>query len=343
MELGLSNGIFNSYIQTMLIEFITQPGFNFLITFAEALNVDVINNEIQIPTSLGEGFVRRVDIYEDFRLHIHRYRLNQELILKRVGAKELASFISVILYNNDEPLSLLTADEGQRNFSRYNDMAIQVATNNFDSIITFPADTEVYYTVIGISTARLKALLELSRPDALIDAIVTPKESILFFESMGPETQKTLKQISASQSENGFSGFYYRLKAETLLYDVFNQLHNRQLIKHSPVNKADAEKLFQIREAILTNLSQPPSLPALAKLGGISETKMKDLFRQVFGDSIYNYYQTARMEEAAYLLRHKNYSVSEAGYRLGFSNLSHFTRLFERHHQQKPKKYASGG
>ncbi|MEO8884707.1 MAG: AraC family transcriptional regulator [Mucilaginibacter sp.] len=327
----------------MLIEFVTQPQFNFLSTFAEALNVPVINNEVQIPASLGEGFVRRVDIYEDFRLHIHRYRLSQELILKRVGAKEPASFISVILYNNEEPLSLVTADEEQRNFSRYNDMAIQIATNNFDSIIAFPAGTEIYYTVIGISTTRLETLLALSEKDALIDAIVTPKESILLFESMAPETQTTLKQISESQSENGFADFYYRLKAETLLYDVFNQLHNRQSLKHNPVNKADAEKLFLIREAILSNLSEPPSLPALAKLGGISETKMKDLFRQVFGDSIYHYYQTARMEEAAYLLRHKNYSVSEAGYQLGFSNLSHFTRLFERHHQQKPKKYASGG
>jgi len=298
---------------------------------------------LQIPASLGEGFVRRVDLYEDFRLYIHRYRLNQELILKRIGAKEPASFISVILYNNEEPVSLLTADEEQRNFSRYNDMAIQIATNNFDSLITFPAHTEVYYTVIGISSLRLKALLALNHPDALIDAIVNPKESVLFFESMGPETQMMLKQISLPQSENDFAGFYYRLKAESLLYDVFNQLHNRRSLKHSPVNKADAEKLFLIREAILTNLSQPPSLAALAKLGGISETKMKDLFRQVFGDSIYNYYQTARMEEAAYLLRHKNYSVSEAGYQLGFSNLSHFTRLFERHHQQKPKKYASGG
>jgi AraC-like DNA-binding protein len=93
----------------------------------------------------------------------------------------------------------------------------------------------------------------------------------------------------------------------------------------------------------LNDLSQQPSLPELAKLGGMSETKMKDLFRQVFGDSIYHYYQTARMEEAAYLLRYKNYSVTEAGYQLGFTNLSHFSRLFDRHHQQKPKKYSSGG
>jgi len=327
----------------MLIEFVTQPQFNFLTAFAEVLNVPVVNNELQIPSSLGEGFVRRIDLNNDFRLLIHRYRLNQELILKRTGSKETASFISVIFYNNEEPVSLITDDEKQRNFSRYNDMAIQIASNNLDSLIIFPANTEIYYTVIGISTSRLKTLLELSQPNKLIEAIVNPIESFLFYESMGTETQMTLKQLSEPQSENGFASFYYRLKAETLLYNVFNQLHNRQSTAHSPVNKADAEKLSIIRKAILSDLSQPPSLPDLAKLGGLSETKMKDLFRQVFGDSIYNYYQTARMEEAAYLLRHKNYSVSEAGYQLGFSNLSHFTRLFERYHQQKPKKYASGG
>lgn len=327
----------------MLIEFVTQPQFNFLTAFADALHVPVVNNELQIPSSLGEGFVRRVDLDDDFRLLIHRYRLNQELILKRIGSTEPASFISVIFYNNEEPVSLVTDDQEQYHFSRYNDMAIQIASNNFDSLITFPANTEIYFTVIGLSATRLKGLLELNRPDPLIDTIINPKESFLFYESMGAETQMTLKQLSEPQSENGLAGFYYRLKAEALLYSVFSQLHNRQSTGHTPVNKADAEKLTIIRRAILSDLSQPPSLPSLAKLGGLSETKMKDLFRQVFGDSIYNYYQTARMEEAAYLLKHKNYSVSEAGYQLGFSNLSHFTRLFERHHQQKPKKYASGG
>lgn len=327
----------------MLIEFVTQPQLNFLTLFAEALHVPVINNELQIPSSLGEGFVRRIDLHDDFRVLIHRYRLNQELILKRIGAKEAASFISVIFYNNEEPVSMLTDDKEQRHFSRYNDMAIQIASNNLDSLITFPANSEIYYTVIGLSASRLNMMLELSQPDALIDAIVNPKGSFLFYESMGTETQMTLKQLSEPQPSNGLASFYYRLKSEALLYDVFHQLHKRQSAKHNPVNKVDAEKLFLIRQAILSDLGQPPSLSDLAKLGGLSETKMKDLFRQVFGDSIYNYYQTARMEEAAYLLRHKNYSVSETGYQLGFSNLSHFTRLFERHHQQKPKKYASGG
>lgn len=326
----------------MVIQFVTHQHFNFLRTFAEALQVPVVDNELKIPVDLGEGYVRLIEIHADFRLLTHRYKLNQELVLKRIGSKEPASFISIIFNNNEEALALVTEDMEVRYFSRYNDMAIQLASNNFDSLITYPANTEIFYTVLGISATRLKALLAIDRPGALVDAIVNPKESFLFYEGMSTETRMTLKQLSEPQPQNVLAGYYYRLKAESLLYDVFSQLYSRQLPKHSTVNKADSEKLFLIRKAILSDLGQPPSLQGLAKLSGMSETKMKELFRQVFGDSIYNYYQRARMEEAAYLLRHKNYSVSEAGYQLGFSNLSHFSRLFERHHHQKPKKYSSG-
>jgi AraC-like DNA-binding protein len=224
-------------------------------------------------------------------------------------------------------------DKKEFNFSRYNDMAIQIAS----------ANTEIYFTVIVLSISRLKSLLQISQHDALINAILNPTESFLFYESIKAETQKTLKQLYTSQPENGLTDFFYRIKTETLLYDVFNQLHNRKYAKISALNKADIDKLFLVRESILSDLSHPPSLPDLAKFVGMSETKIKDLFRNVFGDSIYNHYQTARMEEAAYLLKYGDYSVSEVGYQLGFSNLSHFTRLFERYHNQKPKKYSLGG
>jgi hypothetical protein len=156
----------------MLIEFVTQPKFNFLTAFADALHVPVIDNELRIPPSLGEGFVRRIDIDDDFRLLIHRYKLNQELILKRVGSKDPASFISIIFYNNEESFNLVTDGDEQHAFSRYNDLAIQIASNNLDSLIAFPANKEIYYTVLGISASRIKNLLSLNQPDALIDTII---------------------------------------------------------------------------------------------------------------------------------------------------------------------------
>jgi len=47
------------------------------------------------------------------------------------------------------------------------------------------------------------------------------------------------------------------------------------------------------------------------------------------------------MKKAAYLIKEENLSVSEAGYRMGFSNLSHFITLFEMHNGIKPKKYSA--
>ncbi|QEH41201.1 AraC family transcriptional regulator [Chitinophaga sp. XS-30] len=76
------------------------------------------------------------------------------------------------------------------------------------------------------------------------------------------------------------------------------------------------------------------------KFSGMSESKLKRLFKQIFGNRIYNYCQCFRMKEAAYLIKEEKLSVSEVGYRLGFSNLSHFSRLFETHIGLKPKKHS---
>jgi AraC-like DNA-binding protein len=47
------------------------------------------------------------------------------------------------------------------------------------------------------------------------------------------------------------------------------------------------------------------------------------------------------MEEAAFLLKQGGYSVSQVGFELGFTNLSHFSRLFESHYGITPKKFTS--
>jgi AraC-like DNA-binding protein len=136
---------------------------------------------------------------------------------------------------------------------------------------------------------------------------------------------------------------YYSIKLQELIYLLFDKLLARGSEKQNPVNKSDIDKLNAIRTAILADLGQPPKLNSLSKMAGMSETKMKQLFKQTFGDTIYNYYQNERMREAGFLLKHAGYSVSEVGYQLGFSNLSHFSRLFEKHYGITPKKYTLAG
>ena len=93
---------------------------------------------------------------------------------------------------------------------------------------------------------------------------------------------------------------------------------------------------------MLEHLDTPQTIEELADFAGMSSSKLKRLLKQIFGNSIFNYYQSFRMKEAARLLREEKLSVSEVGYRLGFSNLSHFTSMFEQHIGMKPKRYSLG-
>src|SRR5690606_20495065 len=97
------------------------------------------------------------------------------------------------------------------------------------------------------------------------------------------------------------------------------------------LNEKDINAIYSVRDLLLSNLSAPCSVQELKKMAGMNEVRMRSIFRQIFGLGIYEYYQHVRMAEAARMLRDDKVSVSEAGYALGFTNLSHFTRLFRKH------------
>jgi AraC-like DNA-binding protein len=326
----------------MFFEFIPGPGFDFITSFAEKFNVPLEGDRLTIPPALGTGSIKKVSLSAGLKIVVHRYKLNQDFILNRVGTDIPNDLVSVIFHSNEVAASVDTGEKANP-LSRSSAFAIQIASTDLHSKIHFPANTDIYFLVVGIMKDALKELLAIKNPNSTVQTILQAELGFLFYESMGPEIHKLVKQVTDAREDNDLGTLYQRLKVLELLYLVFEKLQARETQPHSAVHKDDVEKLFLIRTAVLSDLAVPPSLPALAKMVGFGETKMRDLFKQVFGDSIYNYYQQARMDEAAFLLRHSGMTVSETGYQLGFANLSHFARLFEKYHGMTPKKYAVGG
>jgi AraC-like DNA-binding protein len=106
------------------------------------------------------------------------------------------------------------------------------------------------------------------------------------------------------------------------------------------LNIHDIQSIYKVKEQILEHLETPPVIQALAVGANMSPSKLKRLFKQIFGNSIFSYYQGFRMKEAARLLKEEKLSVSDVGYQLGFTNLSHFSRVFKEHIGMKPKQYS---
>ena len=133
---------------------------------------------------------------------------------------------------------------------------------------------------------------------------------------------------------------YYKLKSEELPCHIFSMLIEREPLPASQSHVEDIRAIYAIKERLQSDLGTPPDIVQLSREAGMSNRKLHQLFNQIFSKSVFECFQWLRMQEAARLLRSRRLTVSEVGYQLGFTNLGHFTRIFEQHHGIQPKRYS---
>ena len=324
----------------MIFSFSATADFDFMTYFARHIGATVNNNLLTIPEYLGEGSICKLDFGPEFKITMHRYLLKEDLVIKRNTSGQGNDLITIFFYSNEQPLGIAYNDDPYVQFSQRDDSAIQVTSNDLSSTIRFPANHSIHYMVVAIKPSYLTALLASNQLNSTLQTVTGSGNSFLYFERMTAETKLLLKNLSTVDMQDNLSHFYMQIKVQELLYLIFYKLSTRENAPHQNINNSDAARLLHIRNEVISDLSVPPVLRELAQIAAMSETKLKQLFKQAFGTTIYNYYQQARMEEAAFLLKQGKHSVAEVGYEMGFSNLSHFSRLFEKHYGLNPKKYS---
>ena len=101
-------------------------------------------------------------------------------------------------------------------------------------------------------------------------------------------------------------------------------------------NDLDREKILNAREVLLQHIGDPITIKELSRKVGINECYLKKGFKEIFGTTIFDFYQQQRMEHAKYLLYEKGLSVTDVSALLGYSSISHFSTAFKKHTGLKP-------
>ena len=101
-------------------------------------------------------------------------------------------------------------------------------------------------------------------------------------------------------------------------------------------NEADRDKILMAREILLERIGEPITIKALSRKVAINECYLKKGFKEIFGTTIFDFYQSQRMEHAKYLLYEKGLSVTEVSHLLGYSSISHFSTAFKKQTGIKP-------
>lgn len=317
----------------------SQQNFEKMAAMAERLGVqlssDVYADFLQ---SFAFNTVQIFDFLPEFILMIRSMVSKKEFTFKRGAITAIERGI-LISFNNffDDGFE----DSGAQKTGLLEELpSIHIMPLHSAARIELPKHAHRKLISIIVSLDYLQPLLSEEQPR--FDFLFGQENQFFIEEFMSTDILRVANEISKTSTQPALPVFYYKLKTVELLYFLFRDLRKRKETAHQTMKAGELKAIYNVRDALMGKLNEPTPVEDLVKLAGMNEQKLRKLFTQIFGMGLYDYFQRIRMQEAARLLRDENLTVSETGYRLGFSNLSHFTRLFEQHIGAKPKKWSMG-
>ncbi|MFF3491348.1 helix-turn-helix transcriptional regulator [Streptomyces sp. NPDC002795] len=91
---------------------------------------------------------------------------------------------------------------------------------------------------------------------------------------------------------------------------------------------SDLARLRRVRDRIDREYAQPLNVEALARDAHMSAGHLSRQFRTAYGESVYAYLMTRRIERATALLRRGDLSVTDICFQVGCASLGTFTTRF---------------
>ena len=149
-----------------------------------------------------------------------------------------------------------------------------------------------------------------------------------------------LSQILETKLHESIQTLYFKGKVYELLSLFFNKSEDAD-VEQCPflMDEENVRKIRKAKEIILNQMTEPPTLQELSAEIGLNIKKLKEGFKQIYGDTVYGYLLDHKMNEARSMLNSRQYNINEISLKLGYSTSSHFIAAFKKKFGTTPKKY----
>lgn len=151
------------------------------------------------------------------------------------------------------------------------------------------------------------------------------------------EMYRLLNDIMSCDRKGIFKRIYLEAKVSELLLLQLEQLFHASSAVSS-LAKKDEEKIYAVRDYIVNNLNADRSLNDLAHQVGTNEFTLKKGFRELFGTTVFRFWNDIKMEQARKLLLDSDLNITEISDIIGYKNPRHFSAAFKRKYNILPSK-----
>lgn len=322
----------------MIIEFyaINKPE-DWIEIVAEQFGTSVTDSGFTVPPSVGSGFFKQYYPLPWLTLTYISFMSYEPLTMVRRSVENL-KWIPVMFYINEykheQIIGTSTKTVGVDSLD-----GIFMPSSNIPTKWTFAPKQQYENITLTFNKDWIEQID--TAHETYIGRLLQSDKSFCLFETITPIMQQVLDGIKTTvKGDTLFSLLHLHGKAIELLTIFFERLEKRSKVKSLPnLNLNDVEAVFRVRRRILQSLNNVPSIPELAREAAMSSSKLQKCFKQVIGKSIAEYALSEKMKWAKHLLSTRLYSVSEVGYKIGYTNLSHFSEAFRKYHKINPKQF----
>lgn len=303
---------------------------------ARQLGTTAEGNLVRLPKECGEGFVRKTELPGGLELNHYHFTLRQPISMHSTIPKDADTYLlninltpqvnrelsgNQMADNKSIPTGCFFYSPG---IEAHGKSPVNIASDIV--VLTFPASFLDYYLNEARDTDGFTRFIQHS-----------PRFCV--FEDLDYGLEKLLRDSISEEEPTALEKMEMHTKVLQFLIGIFQKVGLRKE-NSAALHPEDLQKLFMISGILKANLhGSPPSIDQLAREAGMSASKLKRGFKQVFGIPPYQYYLKAKMGEARILLESKQYAISEVGHLLGYSNLSKFSQAFKKEFGMTPRQY----
>lgn len=135
--------------------------------------------------------------------------------------------------------------------------------------------------------------------------------------------------------------FTWRLSAQAQCYqfiaDFISQIGRKESLKDvNKINHHDLKQIMSIESRYFVITQPLPSVEFLAREAGMSLSKFKKCFKEIYGLPPYEYHLNQKLETAKTQLLQNKWSVSEIASQLGYTSSANFDKAFKKRFSMSP-------
>ncbi|SMO65656.1 helix-turn-helix transcriptional regulator [Melghirimyces algeriensis] len=286
---------------------------------------------------LGEGEIKTYHFQSGielsiYRLWLHRpFEYNLQIDSPLISMKFCLDGYAPGLMDMKRKTEFLTKGRCNMYYGPYMNFKVHLPIRKPISFVSLAVDQETFYTFAEKAGHSLPAeLANLQTERACFSSV-----------SLTSNMHMALQQIlHGVPSDEWMEAVYLESKATELFVLRLNQLLG---INDEPktLHSRDIERIRDAAEILKQDLTNPPSVRELALRVNLNESKLRKGFRELYHTTILGYLQLLRLDQASWLLKETDQSVTHISQDVGYSHISYFISLFKKRYGMTPNQYRS--